>query len=70
MGIDDKGAVTGYYSDANYVTHGFVMTAAGRIKTFDPAGSTYTRPQAIAAGVASGYYNDSSNVAHGFLRSR
>jgi hypothetical protein len=70
LGIDNKGGVTGYYSDKKFVTHGFVRTAAGRIKTFDLSGSTYTRPQAIGAGVAAGYYNDSGNVAHGFVRSR
>ena len=46
------------------------MSASGKIKSFDPSGSTYTRPQAIAGGTVTGYYNDGSNIAHGFLRSR
>ena len=69
-GIDDKGAVTGYYYDSSSVVHGFVMTAAGKTKTFYPAGSTYTRPEGIAPGVAAGWYNDASGIAHGFVRTR
>jgi hypothetical protein len=70
MGIDDRGVIAGYYSDGNHVTRGFHRAVDGTFRTFDPPGSAYTRPQAIAAGMITGYFTDSSNVAHGFVRSR
>ena len=44
---------------------------AATYTTFDPAGSTYTQPQAISpAGAITGYYNDANGTPHGFLRAR
>src|SRR5271169_4694540 len=53
------GTITGYYVDANYVTHGFVRTADGDITSFDPPNSVSTTPQGInPAGAITGYYAD------------
>ena len=63
--------IAGYYGDSNHVTHGFLRSADGRIKSFDPADSRYTRPESIAKyNATAGYYSDSGGVYHGFLRSR
>jgi hypothetical protein len=41
----------------------------GRFITFDPPGSTFTNPSAIAADrTITGYYIDASGVQHGFVR--
>ncbi|MGD0012737.1 MAG: hypothetical protein ABSE93_29870 [Terriglobia bacterium] len=73
--INDAGAVTGQYIDANDVQHGFVRIPDGRITKFDApdagtATSSYegTVPLAInAAGEITGAYFDSNYVLHGFL---
>jgi hypothetical protein len=75
-GISDVGVITGDYYDSNSVSHGFVRTPDGEIKTLDApgAGSTPglglgTFPSSItSAGAITGYYTDANNVAHGFLR--
>lgn len=38
-GINPAGAITGFYSDANNVMHGFVRTPDGRITTFEAPGA-------------------------------
>jgi hypothetical protein len=51
------------------VTHGFVRSATGKFKTFDPPGSASTTALVINLNGASiGYYIDASNVTHGVLR--
>ena len=74
--INDSGAVTGHYTDANRVNHGFLRTPHGNIITFNipgagtAAGSGFgTFPESINdAGTITGHYTDAENVWHGFLR--
>jgi hypothetical protein len=40
--LNDWGAITGNYIDANYVLHGYLRGSNGHIATVDPAGSIYT----------------------------
>jgi hypothetical protein len=76
MGLNDLGAVTGSYLDANNVFHGYVRSPEGRFVTFDAPGADMnpgdfngTFPVSINdAGMISGYYIDSTNTFHGFLR--
>src|SRR5215469_14267866 len=64
----NKGAVTGWYYDSNYTTHGFLRASDGTITTFDAAtGATGTSPNSIVNGKIVGYYED-SNGGHGFFR--
>jgi hypothetical protein len=64
------GVITGYYSDANSLNHGFLRNSSGTLTSFDvPDGVNGTFALAInPAGVVTGYYNDANSVAHGFLR--
>jgi hypothetical protein len=75
-GINDSGAVTGYWAtDPEFTSggHGFQRFADGTISTFDAPGSGTgqfqgTYPNAINnAGAIAGTVTDSSNVSHGFL---
>jgi hypothetical protein len=74
--ITSAGAITGFYYDSNSVSHGFVRTPDGEIRTFDApgAGSTPGSFQGTYAGninvegEIAGDYIDSDNVYHGFLR--
>ena len=72
--INDVGAITGYYTDANLVYHGFLRAHNGKITTFDAPGAGTNSPQGTvsysinSAGVIAGYYQDASSVNHGFLR--
>jgi hypothetical protein len=76
IGLNDWGAITGIYLDANNVYHGFLRTPDGTFATFDAPGANTapgsfsgTFPYSINdAGVISGYYVDANNVAHGFVR--
>ncbi len=69
FGINPAGTITGYYSDASNVFHGFLRTSDGTFTTFDPPGSVNTIPNAInPAGAITGWYDD-ANGQHGFLRS-
>lgn len=68
--INSIGQVTGWYVDANFVTHGFVRNPDGRIITFD-AGPKGTYPQSISSlGVITGWYVDAKLAYHGFLRNQ
>ena len=42
MGLNDLGAITGYYLDANNVYHGFVRSPEGKFTTFDAPGADLT----------------------------
>jgi hypothetical protein len=65
--INPAGTITGNYSDANGIIHGFLRAPGGTFTTFDLQGSSYTLPQAInPAGTIAGYYLWGG--AHGFLR--
>jgi len=72
LSIGDDGVIVGYYSDANEVYHGFVVSASGAITTFNAPGAgttlaTGTYPISINDnGVIVGYYSDPNDVYHGF----
>ena len=69
VSLNDWGAVTGIYIDANNVYHAYLRNPDGKIATIDPAGSTYTLSVCINnAGVIVGFYADANGVYHGFLR--
>jgi hypothetical protein len=76
MGLNDFGAITGYYLDANNVYHGYLRSPEGTFKTFEVHGADTTAgdfngtfPVSINDwGVITGYYVDKNNVVHGFLR--
>jgi hypothetical protein len=58
-GINDAGAVTGYYLDADFIAHGFVRSAVGVVTTFDIPVSAGSGTYAFSinnAGVATGFY--------------
>lgn len=68
VSINDWGAVSGSYSDENYVSHGYLRSPDGKIATVDPVGSAYTFPDGINDfGAITGYYGDVNNVYHGFV---
>jgi hypothetical protein len=79
LGLNDWGAITGVYFDANYVGHGFVRTPDGKVGSFDAPGAANVTPQypwywmgtlpvsINNDGVIAGYYIDANNVSHGFL---
>jgi hypothetical protein len=75
IGLNDWGAITGYYLDTNNVYHGFVRSFFGRVTTFDAPGAN-TSPGSFSGtfpvsindqGAITGYYLDTNNVNHGFL---
>lgn len=75
VGLNDSGAITGYYLDANNVYHGFVRSPKGKITTFDAPGADLTPgdyngtfPVSINdQGAVTGYIYDVNNVIHGFV---
>ena len=75
VSINAHGVITGWYTDASNVFHGFVRARDGNITTIDVTGAgtcPFQGTQAVAtnpAGATAGIYIDSNNVAHGFLRS-
>ena len=65
------GVITGQYTDASNVQHGFLRAPDGNITTFDPPGSVSTEPTSInPAGAITGYYRDASRGWLDFLRDR
>jgi uncharacterized membrane protein len=80
-GITPDGVITGWYTDASGVNHGFLRDRDGSITTFDPPGSTNTLATSInSEGVVVGGYCPSGGCtlftgilgagARGFLRAR
>jgi hypothetical protein len=77
LGINASGTITGVYSNAMGVTHGFIRAADGTFTTFDApdAGSTSpgiegTMPFAVDSnGDVTGTYIDANHAYHGFVRS-
>ena len=79
LGLNDWGAITGVYFDANFVSHGFLRTPDGKVRSFDAPGAATVTPQAPwywmgtlpvsinDEGVITGYFIDANNVSHGFL---
>ena len=69
VGLNDWGAITGTYIDANYNYHGYLRNPRGKIVTVDPVGSIATGPAGINdAGVVTGVYIDANNFFRGFVR--
>src|SRR5450631_677491 len=67
VGVNDRGSVTGYYSDGS-AFHGFLRTPDGRFTAIDGPGATATYALSInSAGWIAGYFF-ASNMSHGFLR--
>ncbi|MGO9266570.1 MAG: hypothetical protein ACLQBA_17105, partial [Candidatus Binataceae bacterium] len=75
VGLNDSGAITGYYLDANNVYHGFLRSPQGKVTTFNAPGAN-TTPGSYSGtfpvsindqGAITGYYLDANNVNHGFL---
>ena len=70
VGINRAGEITGSYSDANNVTHGFLRSRGGAFTTFDVPGAIATVPTGLnSKGVITGY-DLANNRNHGFLRYR
>jgi hypothetical protein len=68
VSLNDWGAITGTYIDANFVYHGYLRSPQGKFVTVDPPGSAFTLPYSINdSGAITGYYIDANNVFHGFL---
>jgi uncharacterized membrane protein len=68
-GITSNGTITGSYTDASGVSHGFLGTP-GSFTTFDPPSSTSTHVTAISTnGEVAGVYCNTS-CGHGFVRAR
>jgi hypothetical protein len=71
--INASGIITGYFTDANNTSHGFVRSAAGMITVFDAPGagtldSTGTNTQSInSTGVIGGSFVDQQFVTHGYI---
>jgi len=67
--LNDLGAITGIYIDANFVYHGYLRSPTGKFATVDPVGSVSTWSSGINDfGAITGYYADANSVYHGFLR--
>jgi hypothetical protein len=78
QGINAQGTVTGYFTDANVVVHGFVRDADGQFTVFDAPGSgtvpgsqqgTYAIDINVE-GEVTGYVFDDNYLVHGFVRDR
>jgi len=76
FGLNDEGAMTGFYLDTNNVYHGWVRSPEGTITSFDAPGADLTSNDYNGTfpvnindeGVITGFYIDANNVSHGFLR--
>lgn len=67
--INPAGTITGYYTDANYVTYGFVRSEDGSFTTFAAPGAAGTLPAGInPAGTIMGSYFGAGYVTYGFVR--
>jgi hypothetical protein len=73
LNFDGSGNLTGVYSDADGVLHGFLRTATGAISTIDMTGAgTGTAQGTVAmaslnAATVAGIYWDSNSASHGFV---
>jgi hypothetical protein len=67
--INQTGMVTGYYNDANSVSHGFLRDQSGNFTTFDIPSATFgIAPTGInPEGVITGVYYDINFLGHGFV---
>jgi hypothetical protein len=63
-----EGTSVGIYTDTAGLTHGFTLTAEGKMTSFDPPGSQFTTPNFInLEGVIVGGYLDAGGVSRGFV---
>jgi uncharacterized membrane protein len=69
--INDAGAITGFYNDANG-PHAYIRAADGGYTTFAfPGAICCTNPSAIASdGTVIGYYINANSIAQGFIRTK
>jgi hypothetical protein len=68
--VNDRGTITGYYTNTAKASVGFVLFADGKLITFDHPGSTQTIPTSINnRDVIAGYYSRGSEIV-GFIRER
>ena len=68
--LNPAGAITGFYTDVNFVTHGFLRAKDGAFTMFDVPGSLSTSPTSInPTGAITGIENSPFHL-HGFLRAR
>ena len=72
--INPNGAITGWYVDSAFVSHGFLRDKNGAFTTFDVPGAEAgpgTFPFAISpGGEITGFYDNGINANHGFLRDK
>jgi uncharacterized membrane protein len=69
VSLNNRGAITGVYIDAQNVFHVYLRNPEGKIVTVQPVGSTFTFPAGINdLGTVAGYYADANGVYHGFLQ--
>ena len=69
VSLNDWGAITGTYIDANFNYHGYLRTPKGTVATVDPPGSVFTSSSGINdSGAITGTYSDANGVYHGFVR--
>ncbi len=71
-GVNDGGLVSGFYIDANNITHGYLLSApsGGTLTTLDYPTTGVTVTQALGvnnAGQVVGQYVDPAGTTHGFL---
>jgi hypothetical protein len=67
-GIDDAGAVSGFYIDSAGVNHGF-LKSDGVLTTLDFPGGTFTQALGLNSKEVVGFYLDTSGLSHGFVYS-
>jgi hypothetical protein len=69
VSLNNRGALTGVYIDAQNVYHVYLRSPGGNIVTVQPVGSTFTFPAGLNdLGTIAGYYADANGVYHGFLQ--
>lgn len=69
VSLNNRGAITGVYIDAQNVYHVYLRSPEGNTVTVQPVGSTFTFPAGINdLGTIAGYYADAKGVYHGFLQ--
>ena len=74
--INDRGEVSGYFTDNRNVFHVFIRDAKGKFTVYNApgAGTDGTQNQGTynffinLSGKMTGYFNDSNNIARGFVR--
>lgn len=68
VSLNDFGAITGIYIDANGVPHGYLRSPKGKFTTIDGPGSIATVFVNINdVGIITGYYIDANYVWHGYI---